>query len=311
MENNKPLVSIALCTYNGETFLHEQLDTLVNQTYPNLEIIALDDKSTDGTLKTLKAYQQKYPNIKVLENEKNLGYTKNFEKAIALCNGDFIALCDQDDVWALNKIALMVDKIDDHVLIYHDSQFTDSSGNVLNKKLSDITNFYAGDQPEAFIFFNCISSHAMLFHKSLIKEILPIKTEQHHDAWIAYIACNLGKIKAHKECLVNYRQHQSSTTDILKRKNSVKKISKNKKFYQRLRLIKCYKEFSKNKNPLEMATLHKVYASRQNKGFSFGTFFFFIKHFDAIFKIYKRGFWNKLNFMYKESRGIKSEHFNV
>ena len=89
--NHKALVSIALCTYNGGAYLGEQLDSIVNQSYSPLELIAVDDCSTDNTLDILKEYAAKYPFIKVFVNPENLGYIRNFEKALQLCNGDFIA----------------------------------------------------------------------------------------------------------------------------------------------------------------------------------------------------------------------------
>src|ERR1700709_1166359 len=134
------LVSIALCTYNGAAYLKEQLDTLVNQTYPNCEIICVDDCSTDNTVEILKQYTHSYPQIKLHINSKNLGYTKNFEKAIGLCSGEYIALCDQDDIWDKNKISIMSLLIGDNMLAYHDSAFVDENGNPLNKKISDVRN---------------------------------------------------------------------------------------------------------------------------------------------------------------------------
>ena len=117
-----PLISIALCTYNGEKYLREQLDTLVDQTYKNLEIIIVDDCSTDSTMQILEEYAEQYINIKVYQNKKNLGYIKNFEKALSLCLGEYIAMSDQDDSWALNKIEYLVGLIKDNQLIYEDIQ---------------------------------------------------------------------------------------------------------------------------------------------------------------------------------------------
>lgn len=226
MEPNKPLVSIALCTYNGETFLREQLDSLVNQSYTNLEIIALDDKSTDGTLQILNDYQEKYPVIKVFENEYNLGYTKNFEKAISICNGEYIALCDQDDVWDLNKVALMVQGIGENALIYHDSEFISQNGSSLNQKVSDLLNMYEGNLNTPFLFYNCVSGHAVLFKKALVDKLLPFKKGLFHDWFIAIMATENGGIKYLNQSLVKYRQHLSSNTDILRLKKEEKIKSK-------------------------------------------------------------------------------------
>jgi glycosyltransferase involved in cell wall biosynthesis len=96
------MISLAMPTYNGERFLREQLDSIYNQTIVPDEVIVVDDCSTDGTISILEEYKKKY-GLKYWVNEKNLGYNKNFEKAISLCTGDYIALSDQDDVWFLRR----------------------------------------------------------------------------------------------------------------------------------------------------------------------------------------------------------------
>ena len=138
--NHKPLVSIALCTYNGEAYLREQLDSIANQSYSPLELIAVDDSSSDNTLEILKEYAAIYPFIKIFVNPENLGYIRNFEKALQLCSGDFIALSDQDDIWDHKKIEKQVNSIGNNLLVYHDSEFVDQNGNSLNRKMSDIMN---------------------------------------------------------------------------------------------------------------------------------------------------------------------------
>lgn len=99
-------ISIALATYNGEKFIEEQLKSIVNQSIKPDEIIVCDDNSTDGTVKILQNLINFYKdfNIKLVINEKNIGYTKNFANAIKMCTGDIIFLSDQDDIWAKNKI---------------------------------------------------------------------------------------------------------------------------------------------------------------------------------------------------------------
>lgn len=98
------MISVALCTYNGEKFLLEQLESIFMQELPVDEIVLCDDGSKDGTLKIVSQFQQKYPGIiKAFENKINLGVVKNFEKAINLCSGEIIFLCDQDDIWFPEK----------------------------------------------------------------------------------------------------------------------------------------------------------------------------------------------------------------
>src|ERR1700742_869803 len=106
--STSPLVSIALCTYNGERFLSKQLDSLLSQTYINIEIIIVDDGSHDNTWNILIDYAQKNKRLQISQNARNLGHTCNFERAIKLCNGDYIAIADQDDIWESDKIKTMI-----------------------------------------------------------------------------------------------------------------------------------------------------------------------------------------------------------
>src|SRR5580658_4968334 len=104
-----PMVSVALCTYNGQQFLPAQLDTLLAQDYHNLEIVVVDDNSTDNTWRILQKYAQLDHRVKLFRNDQNVGYIRNFERAIKLCSGDLIALSDQDDLWETTKITTMAD----------------------------------------------------------------------------------------------------------------------------------------------------------------------------------------------------------
>src|SRR4051812_10655388 len=114
-----PKVSVVVCTYNGEKFLPQQLNSLISQTYANLEIIISDDHSSDDTVKIAASFQKRDPRIRIHVNESNLGFNKNFEQAFDLSTGDFIAVCDQDDIWKPNKIKDMMSLFkEETVLVY-------------------------------------------------------------------------------------------------------------------------------------------------------------------------------------------------
>ena len=99
-------ISIAMATYNGERYVREQLESLSAQTRLPDELVVTDDGSTDGTLEILRAFARAAPfPVRVYPGERNLGYTRNFLKAARLCTGDWIAFCDQDDVWLPEKLA--------------------------------------------------------------------------------------------------------------------------------------------------------------------------------------------------------------
>lgn len=212
-----PLVSIAICIYNGAKYLPQQLDSIFNQTYPNFEVIAVDDCSTDGSRIILNDYAGKYPNMRVLLNESNLGYVKNFEKAIKSTSGTYIALSDHDDIWHPEKIEKQVEAVPGNILVYHDSQYIDEENNDLNVKMSEIFKLSDWNSPIPFFLKNCISGHTILFHRSLIEHALPLDKNFFHDWWLAFVATNIGTIKYIPLPLVKYRQHLNNTVDILGR----------------------------------------------------------------------------------------------
>lgn len=92
-------VSVVLCTYNGEKYIREQLESIVSQTYPIHELLIQDDCSTDATPLIIEEYKEKYPFIRFYRNKNNLGFNRNFWKAFEKVTGDYIAISDQDDIW--------------------------------------------------------------------------------------------------------------------------------------------------------------------------------------------------------------------
>lgn len=219
---DEPLVSICIATYNGAKYIREQIDSLMNQTYQNIEVIIQDDCSSDNTVSILKTYQEKM-NITINRNEENLGYIKNFEKVLQKANGEYIAICDQDDIWVENKIELLINNIADKTMIYSDSLLIDSEGKSLDMKFSQSlkNNFISTHNPLAFLNDNCVSGHAMLFKKELLQYIFPFKENIFFDAWIALNAASLNGISYFDGCLVKYRQHETNT--LSKHSRKVKK----------------------------------------------------------------------------------------
>ena len=98
-------ISIALCTYNGEKFIAEQLQSLFDQTVKADEIVVSDDGSKDKTLEIINEFKNKNDiPIRILEHKENFGVFKNFEYCIKQCNGDIVFTCDQDDYWMPTKL---------------------------------------------------------------------------------------------------------------------------------------------------------------------------------------------------------------
>ena len=99
MPSNNELVSVVMSTYNGSLYVSEQIDSIINQTYSNLEIILADDASTDNTFEILKSYAAKDKRIIAYQRNANAGYNINFSEACTKASGEYIAISDQDDVW--------------------------------------------------------------------------------------------------------------------------------------------------------------------------------------------------------------------
>ncbi len=208
----QPLVSVALCTYNGEKYIKAQLDSIIGQTYEALEIIICDDRSRDKTLDILRSYTDS--RIKIHENETNLGLELNFLNAISLCSGEYISLSDQDDVWAKNKVEKLLGYIGRNTLVYADSAFMDWDGIHTGKKLSDMRQMYSGGDDRVFSipFVPFLFGHALLFTRNIKDGILAARPPIFHDGWIGFVAAGKGTIGYLNEVLVFYRQHPASAT---------------------------------------------------------------------------------------------------
>lgn len=133
-------ISVALATYNGVLFLREQLDSILNQTLQAAEIIVCDDCSTDGTWLVLREYAEKYACFKIFQNDENIGFMRNFEKAMRLCSGDYIALSDQDDIWLPDHLQILLEGIGDKMCVVGDAELIDSKGFRMGHKLSYCEN---------------------------------------------------------------------------------------------------------------------------------------------------------------------------
>jgi len=214
------MISIALCTYNGSRFLREQLASLAAQERQPDELVISDDLSSDETISIAGEFAESAPfPVRILRNEKNVGSTKNFERAIAACSGDIIALCDQDDFWLPQKLKLTEAEFakDPTVgLVFSDAALTDENLRPIGVRLwqetfrrRDQQMFEAGRALEVLLQYNVVTGAAMAF-RSVLKPVvlpIPILTEFIHDGWISLAASMCSQIRFIREPLIKYRQH--------------------------------------------------------------------------------------------------------
>ncbi|MBI5068836.1 MAG: glycosyltransferase [Deltaproteobacteria bacterium] len=213
-----PLITVALCTYNGASYLPAQLDSVLGQDYPSLEVLAFDDCSSDGTFELLQAYAARDPRLRPVRNPANLGFRRNFEQALRAGRGELVAPCDQDDVWRPDKLSRMQRALGESAAVYCDSALVDGDGRPLGIRLSERLAMRRFDDPAPFAFTNCVSGHALLLRRALLEEALPVPAHVYHDWWLAFVAAGRGGIDYLAEPLVAYRQHARSVTDIAGRR---------------------------------------------------------------------------------------------
>lgn len=205
--DSTPLISVAMCTYNGARYLEAQLDSILNQSYPNLEIVVVDDASSDGTVELLRTYAQRDARIKLQVNESNLGFVGNFRKALSLCGGDYIALADQDDVWLPQKIDTLYREIEDAWLIYSRVGVIDDQGRALTS-IFPKTHRLQGQCALSLLLGNCVTGHASFLRRELLDLAMPaLAAMPYHDQWLAIVAASQGKLKASEAQLSLYRRH--------------------------------------------------------------------------------------------------------
>lgn len=220
-------VSVALCTYNGSRFLGEQLRSIAEQTTLPCELIICDDGSTDSTPEIVRVFADEAPfPVHFLRNETTLGSTKNFEKALRLCSGDAIALCDQDDLWHKDKIeclARVLENEPDVGGVFSDALLVDENSEPMSKSLWETKRFTSRRQaavndrrsaPLSLLDRNEVTGATFLFRSVFVQAVTPIPSEWVHDAWIALLIATQAQLRALPARLVSYRLHSAQQIGI-------------------------------------------------------------------------------------------------
>lgn len=212
------MISVAMATYNGEKYLREQIDSILSQTYKDFELVISDDCSTDSTFEILKEYARKDKRIKIFKNEKNLGFKKKFENAISFCNGEYIALSDQDDIWLPKHLEILLENIRQKSMVSANAIMVDSNNCELGKLLNEVDSFFF--LPEnTKVLYRILLLHgpfqgaASLYKADFLKKLLPIPDKVNfHDAYFASCASLENGLLYLKTPILRYRQHGDNVT---------------------------------------------------------------------------------------------------
>lgn len=210
----QPLISVAISVYNGARFLRPQLDSILAQQDVRIELVAVDDGSSDGSLDILDAYAARDPRVRVHANPENLGLTRSFERAMSLCGGEFLAPSDQDDIWHPTKLARLLAAIGDHAMAYCDSLYIDDQGAPTGRRVSDDIAMLRGANPMQFVFANSASGHAMLLRRELFERARPLAPAIYYDWQLALFAAASAGIVHVDASLVQFRRHDQAYSAI-------------------------------------------------------------------------------------------------
>lgn len=213
-KNNKryePFVSVALITHNGKEVLRKQLDSIIDQTYSNFEIVISNDGNDSGTIAILNEYTNKDKRIRWSRNPLPAGYMNNIQNAISLCKGEIIFLCDQDDIWFKDKIALHVDAYKDPSVywVYNKLVLTDQNGKETGYLEDTLPDYYSKNRMHLLYYTwgSCIGGAMTSYRASLLHKVMPIGKYSHgHDSWIQ-LAIFPKKAFFIDKVLQTYRQH--------------------------------------------------------------------------------------------------------
>lgn len=211
-------VEILMATYNGEQYLKEQLDSILNQDYDNWILRVCDDASTDETFRILTEYQEQFPDkIILMKNQEGFGSAKkNFMHLIQNSTCDYVMCCDQDDVWLPNKVRVTLETMKKNeqdelpILIHTDLKVVDSELHVISESFFEHSNFRKEFQLNEILIQNFVTGCTMMMNRSMLELMKRVKDCNRilmHD-WVASIlATSIGKIVFVDVPTMLYRQH--------------------------------------------------------------------------------------------------------
>lgn len=259
-------ISIAMATYNGAKWIHEQVESIMTQTVQDFELVICDDCSTDTTWEILNTFKKKDSRIHIYRNTLNLGFKKNFEKVISLCKGDLIALSDQDDIWYPDHLEILKNAMaSDTQIVCARPLFV----NELNQELPCKYDYFRMSNPpqtsldiarHILLSTNSYQGASMLIRKAFFEIALPVPDGAfYHDSWFAVLACFTGGIVYVDKPIMRYRRLAYSVTYNSMRVCAFRRfvgITLNKhSAFDRLHLIEAIKDRVKQLSPAQLNLL--------------------------------------------------------
>ena len=245
-------VVIIMATYNGEKYIKEQLESIINQTYSNWKLIIHDDNSTDKTMDILYEYKIKYKEkIEIIDDKIVFkSAKKNFMHLLNIVKNEefeYALFCDQDDIWVNNKIEIMLDYARKEnreipIVIHSDSRLIDANDNVIGESFNESSKLHKERKDFLSIYlWNIAQGCSMMINKKCF-DFIDINIEKiiMHDWWICIIASIFGSIVYINKQLIDYRQHDNNCIGGEKQKSIFDVIGVNKLETYKTETIRTY-----------------------------------------------------------------------
>lgn len=230
-------ISVCMASFNGEKFIIDQIKSILDQISEDDELIISDDASRDNTIAVINSIDD--PRIKLVINQGEHGYTRNFENALEYATGDYIFLSDQDDIWCDNKVLMMTEALKDKDLVVSDAMVVDESLKTLNKSHFYLCNVKAGFLTN-FMGTRYIGA-CMAFNRKILGLILPFPSNQKlcpHDYWITIVSEMFARVGLIKQPLIMYRRHGDNASNAGLGKGRPLSVKISSRIYCAFQLIK-------------------------------------------------------------------------
>ncbi len=255
-------IDILLATYNGERFLEEQILSILNQTYTDIQILVYDDHSNDDTSMIIDRFAKSHPElIKRIPSQHKYGSSGSFSHLLEHSTSKYIMFADQDDVWLPTKVEQTfnkmkeIEKIGKPALVHSDLR-------VVNAKLKEVNGSFwnysclfpsKASTLNRLLVQNVITGCSMMINRSLLEKAYPIPEEAlQHDWWMGLVAAAFGEIGIVEQPTLLYRQHGGNSI-------GAKKYSAAKYFWTRMRTPLEKDRAYRAKNILQAKTLLQRY----------------------------------------------------
>lgn len=242
----KEKVDILLATYNGEKYLKELIDSILNQTYKNIKLIISDDCSKDSTRKILEEYEKQDERVEVYYQPQNLGYVKNFEFLLKQVKGNLYMLADQDDVWLPEKIEKSVETLEreNADLVFGDLEVVDKDLKTIYPSFNDF--MLLSRKIKKYIksyklnyLYNCVTGCTVIAKSKFISKLLPIPANSKyfiHDHWLGIMMSIYGKVAYMPEKYIKYRQHGNNQVGTNKISHKFTKLTQVRELFINVKL---------------------------------------------------------------------------